>query len=147
AIFVDQITALASATLSDQYAGTGNAGGVELPHFDILQRKPGSGCHTDSVTSVDVGIGGGCIYASGASGGKYRGFGPDINRFPIFQIDGNYAHHRAILVFHQINGKPLIQENSIVFDVLLIEGMQQRVSGAVRCGASARRLATATVIL
>src|SRR5690606_13333129 len=61
AMGVDQVTAFTAATFGDQYTGAGDAGRVELPHFDVLHRHAGTQGHAHAVTGVDQGVGGGGV--------------------------------------------------------------------------------------
>src|SRR5690554_1124027 len=147
AIFIDQVTAFTATALCHQHPSAGNASGVELPHFNILYRKASPQGHAHAVASVDMGVGGRGVNTSGAASSKYRGLGLDVNHFAIFHINGDYTYHGTVLVLHQINSKPLIEKYRVMFDVVLIQGVQQRMPGTVSRGASARCLSAAPKIL
>src|SRR5690606_24663128 len=74
AILVDQVATLTTAAFCYQDAGAGDAGRVELPHFNVLHRHASAQRHADTVAGVDQGVGGGRIDTAGTTGGKYRGF-------------------------------------------------------------------------
>src|SRR5690606_27034939 len=61
AIFINEITAFSAAGLSDLYAGIGYTGRVELPHLDILHGVAGTQYHANTITRVDVSVGGGRV--------------------------------------------------------------------------------------
>src|SRR5690625_1294936 len=105
AVLIDQVAALAPTAFGDQSTRTVNAGGVELPHFNILNREPSTQGHTDTIAGIDMRIGGGSVNAPGTAGGHYGSFGAHIDGFTVFYINGDYAYDGAVLVFHQVNGK------------------------------------------
>ncbi len=120
---------------------------MKLPHLDVLHREPGAQCHADAVTGIDVGVGGRGVDAPGTAGGKNRGAGFDVDRFAGFHADRDHADHGAILVFHQVNRKPFVQERRLVLQVGLEQGVQQGMAGTVRRCTGARGLATLAVVL
>ena len=58
---------------------------------------------------------------------------------PVVQVPGDDALAAAFLVHDQIDGEILDEELRLVLQALLVEGVQQRVTGAVRGGAGAQR--------
>src|SRR5690606_26318487 len=147
AVLVDQVSTFTTATFGNQYPGTGNTGRVELPHFHVLYRHAGTQRHADAVAGVDQGIGSGGVDTARTTGGQHGGLGTDIDGFAGFNADGDNANDSAVLVLHQVNRVPLIKEGGVVLDVVLVQGVQQGVTGTVGCGAGAGGLATVTVIL
>src|SRR5690606_37453036 len=109
-------------------------------HFNVLYRHAGRQRHTNTVTGVDQGVGGGGVDTTGTAGGKHHGLGADINGFTGFDADGDDANHRAILVLHQIDAVPLVEERGASLQVGLVQGVQQRVTGTVGSGAGTRGL-------
>src|SRR5690606_25786504 len=75
AIFIDEITTLSSTSLCHQNTGAGNTRWVELPHFNILNRNPGADRQADSVTGINVGVGGGSKDTAGTTCSEYRSLG------------------------------------------------------------------------
>ena len=138
AIFIEQIAAFTTAAFGYQHPCPGDAGRVELPHLHILHADAGTQRHTNAVTCVDVGIGGGLVDTTGTASRQHGGLGLEVDHFTALHIDGGTTHHMAILVFHQIQRIPLGEDGGLVLDVLLIEGVQQGVTGTVggRCGTS-----------
>src|SRR5690625_29718 len=67
AVLIDQVAALAPTPFGDQSTRTVNTGGVELPHFDILNREPSTQGHTDTIAGIDMRIGGGSVNAPGTA--------------------------------------------------------------------------------
>src|SRR5690606_9844899 len=122
----DQVTTFTTATLGDQYPGAGDTGRVELPHFHVLLRHTGTQCHADTVTGVDQGVGSRGIDTACTTGGQYGGLGADVDGFAGFQTDGDHADKGAVLVLHQVNRVPLVEEGGVVLDVGLIQRVQQR---------------------
>src|SRR5690606_30706927 len=107
----------------------GDTGRVELPHFDILHRHAGTQRHTDTVTGVDQSVGRGGVDATCTTRCQHSGFGTDINGFTGFNADGNDTSESAVLVLDQINRIPLVEEGGVVLDVVLIQRVQQCVTG------------------
>ncbi|CAM5620243.1 hypothetical protein SSTU70S_02138 [Stutzerimonas stutzeri] len=131
AMLVDQITAFTAATFGHQHASTSNTGRVELPHLDVLNRHAGTQGHAHAVTGIDQGIGGRSIDTTSTTGGKNGSFRTDVDSFASLDADGDDTHDSAVLVLHQIDRVPLVEENGVVLQVALIESMQQRVTGTV----------------
>ena len=115
---------------------------MELPHLHVLRRHTCAQRHAHAITGIDVGISGRGIDPARTARREDRRLGFHIDGLTRFDADGDHTHHRTILVLHQINGKPLIEEDSLVFDVVLIKRVQQRVTCAVGRRASTGRLAT-----
>ncbi len=107
AVFVQQVAAFTAATFGHQYPCPGDAGGVELPELHVLHADPGTQRHADTVTGVDVGVGGGLVDATGAASGEYGGLGLEVDDFTALHVDGGTADDVAILVLHQIQRIPL----------------------------------------
>ena len=147
AVLVDQVSTFTTATFGHQYTGAGDAGRVELPHFDVLYRYASTQGHANAVTGVDQGVGGGRVDTTCTAGGQNGGLGTDVGGFAGFDADGDHADEFAVLVFHQIDSVVLVQEHGTGFQVALIKGVQQRVTGTVGRGAGTGSLATFTVIL
>src|SRR5690606_28032958 len=135
AMHVDQVTTLAAATFGHQYASTGNTGRVELPHLDVLHRHAGTQGHADTVTGIDQGVGGRGVDAAGTAGGQHDRLGADVHGLAVFDADGDDTNDGAVLVRHQINRIPLVEERGAGLEVGLIQGVQQRMAGTVRSGA------------
>src|SRR3546814_333902 len=67
AIFIDEITAFATAAFGYQHTGTVDASGMELPHFDVLHLHAGTQTHADAIAGIDHGVGGGGKDATGTA--------------------------------------------------------------------------------
>src|SRR5690606_39942035 len=65
---------------------------------------------------------------------QYSGFGFDGNGFTVFHTDSDNTRHLTFRIFHQIKGIPFVQEGGTAFQVTLIQGVQQRVTGTVSGG-------------
>ena len=146
AVLVDQVTTFTTATFGHQYTGAGDAGRVELPHFDVLYRYASAQRHADAVTGVDVGVGGGLVDATGAASGKHCGLGLEVDDFAALHVDGGAADDVAVLVLHQIQGIPFGEDGGLVLDVLLIQGMQQGVTCPVGSRRGTGRLLAAKIL-
>ncbi len=87
AVVVDQVATFTAATFGYQYTGAGDAGRVELPHFDVLHRNAGTQGHADTVTGIDQGVGGGGVDTTCTASGQNGGLGPDVDGFAGFDAD------------------------------------------------------------
>ena len=119
-MFVQQVAAFTTAAFCYQNAGTGDTGWVELPHFHILNRHACADCHADTVTGVDVGVGGGLVNTACTAGGQHGCAGFEVNDFTGFDTQRGTTDHCAIGIFHQIQRIPLGEDGGVVFQVLLI---------------------------
>ena len=147
AILVNQVAAFTAASLRHQGAGTCDARGVKLPHLNILHRKASTQCHANTVAGIDVSVSGGGVNPPRPACGKNRGLGLNVNRFARFDADGDYTNHSTVLVLHQVSGKPLVKEYSVVLHVALVQRVQQCVAGAVCRSTGTRCLAALAIIL
>ena len=147
AMGVDQVTTLTAATLGDQYTGAGDTGRVELPHLDVLHRNTGAQRHADAVTGIDQGVGGGGVDTASTASGQNGGLGLDVHGFAGFDADRDHADEGAFLVLHQVNGIVLVEEGGTGFQVALVQGVQQRVTGTVGSGTGTGSLATLAEVL
>ncbi|MNB66243.1 hypothetical protein D3C75_127140 [compost metagenome] len=147
AVLVDQVSTFTTAAFCNQYTGAGDAGRVELPHFDVLYRYASTQSHADAVTGVDQGVGGGSVDTTCTAGSQYGGFGADVGSFASFDADRDHTDEIAFLVLHQVDSVVLVQERGTGFQVALIKGVQQGVTGTVGSRASTRSLAAFTVVL
>src|SRR5690606_29708915 len=128
--------------LGDQYTGAGDAGRVELPHLDVLHRNAGTQGHAHAVTGIDQGVGGGGVDATRTAGGQNHGLGADVDGLAGFDADGDDADDGAVLVLHQVDRVPLVEERGAGLQVCLVQGVQQGVTGTVGRGAGTGSLAT-----
>ena len=141
-MFVQQIATFTTAAFCHQHARTGDTGWVELPHLHVLHRHASADSHPNAVTGVDVGVGSGLIDTACAAGGQHGCARFEIDHFTGFNAQCGTTHHRAIGVFHQIQRIPLGEDGGVVFQVLLIKGVQQSVTGTVsRCCGTCRLFA------
>lgn len=99
AVFVQQITTFTTAAFCYQNARTGDAGWVELPHFHILHRHASADSHTNTVTSIDVGIGGGLINTASTAGRQHGRTGFEVNYLTGFNTQRGTTDNRAIGIF------------------------------------------------
>ena len=120
---VDQVTTFTTATFGDQHTGAGDAGRVELPHFDVLHRHTGTQGHAHAITGVDQRIGGGGVNTAGTASSQNHGLGTDVDGLAGLDTDGDDADDGAILILHQVNGIPFIEERGACLQVTLVQGM------------------------
>ena len=137
AVLVHQITALAAHTLGNQYTCTVHTGGMELKEFHVFQRYAGTRCHAQAVAGIDKGIGAGGKDTPCSAGGKQGGTRLQHHHFTCFNFHCGDTEDIAIFITDQIQRHPFDKEIGIGFDILLIQGMQQRMAGAVGSGTGA----------
>ncbi len=147
AVLVDQVTAFTAATFSDQYTCAGNAGRVELPHFDVLNRNTGTQRHADTVTGIDQGIGSRRVDTACTAGCQHGCIGTDVRGFACLDADRDDADKGAIVVLHQIHRIVFVEEYSAGLQVGLIQGVQQCVTGTVGCSAGTGSLPALAEVL
>ena len=147
AVLVDQVATFTTATFGYQHAGTGDAGRVELPHLDVLNWYACTQRHAHTVAGVDQRVGGRCIDATSTTSCKNSGLRTDVNSFAGLDADGDNTNDRTILVLHQIDRVPFIEEYGVVLQIALIEGMQQRMTSTVGSSAGTSSLTTLTEVL
>ncbi|MNC23333.1 hypothetical protein D3C75_713550 [compost metagenome] len=141
-MFVQQITALTTTTFCNQHTRTRNAGWVELPHFHILNWYTGTQRHANTVAGINVRVSRGLINTARTTGCQNGRFRFEINHFAGFDTQRGSTHHGAIGVFHQIKRIPFGEDRGFVLQVLLVQRVQQRVTGTVsRCRSTCRLLA------
>ncbi|KPW45901.1 hypothetical protein ALO88_05615 [Pseudomonas syringae pv. antirrhini] len=147
AVLVDQVTAFTTAAFGNQYTCAGNAGRVELPHLDVLNRDTGTQCHADTVTGIDQGVGGGRVDTPCTAGCQHGGVGTDVRGFAGFNADGDDADKGAILILDQIHTVVFVEEYGAGLEVGLIQGMQQCVTGTVGSSTGTCSLTTLAEVL
>ncbi len=102
-VLVDQVSTFTTATFGNQYTGAGDAGRVELPHFDVLHRHAGTQRHANAVTGVDQGVGGRGVDTACTASCQNGSLGADVGGFTGFDADRDHADECAVLVLHQVN--------------------------------------------
>ena len=147
AVLVDQVATLTPATLGYQHTGASDAGRVELPHFNVLHRQTSTQGHAHAVTGVDQGIGGRGVDTTGTTGGKDGGLGLEEHGLTGLDVDGDHTTDITLIVLDQFRGIPLVVELGAVLQVLLIQGVQQRVTGTVSSSTGTSSLTTFTEVL
>lgn len=130
----------------DQHALAGDAGRVELEELHVHQRDAGTQGHRGTVAGVDVRVGGRAEDLAPAAGGEQGGLGFDQERLAGLDLEHQRTADHPFGVADQIDGEELVEEVGARADVLLIEGMQDRVTGAVGRRTGARRLIAAEVL-
>ena len=137
AFAIEQDRAFAAAAFSQEHARVVDAGGVELPEFHILQRNACTRRHAQAVARIDEGIGGRMVDAPGTASCQQGGFGFEHINFARFHFQGDHAEHVAVGVADQVERHPFHQELGMYREVLLVQGVQHGVAGAVGRGAGA----------
>src|SRR5690606_9312381 len=100
-------------------------------HLDVLDRNTCTQRHAYAVTGVDQGVGGRRVDATGAASGQYSRVSANVGGFTSFDADGDDADKYAVLVLHQIYCVVFVEEYGAGFQVGLVQGVQQSVTGAV----------------
>ena len=109
---------------------------MELPEFHVFQWDASASGHTQTVAGVDKGIGGGCKDAASTTGSQQHSFGVQNVQVAGFHFKRCDANHVAFSIADQVKGHPFHEEAGFGFDVLLVEGVQHGMTGAVSCSAS-----------
>ena len=119
---------------------------MELEEFHILQRNANPQRHGHAIAGIDKGIGRGSEHLPITAGGEQCGFCLDHQQFAGFNGQYQRAENAAFFVTDQINGEIFVKEMCPCADVLLIQGMQNGMTGTVRCGAGSYCLIAAEVL-
>ena len=146
AVLVDQVATFTTATFCNQYTGAGDAGRVELPHFDVLYRNACTQGHADTVTGVDQCVGSRRVDTACTAGRQYGGVSPHVRGFAGFDADNDHAYKGTVFVLHQVDAVVFVEEYGAGLQVGLVQGVQQRVTGTVGCGTGTSGLATLTEV-
>ena len=134
AFAVGQITALAACAFGNQHARAINAGRVKLDKFHILQWQTRAQHHAAAVTGAGMGRGRAEIAAAGTAGGQHHSMAAETVDRTVFEAQGDYAPaFRSIgALFHdQVDGEIFDEEIRVIFQALLIQGVQHRMAGTV----------------
>ena len=138
---IGQVTALAAHPFGNQHTGAVNAGRMELNEFHVLQRQAGAQYHGIAVTGAGMGGGTGEISASIPPRSQDHGVGAKAVQFPLFQVPGQDSPAHTCVVHDQVDGKIFNEKFGIMLQGLLVQGMQDGVTGAVGSGAGTLRRA------
>ena len=119
---------------------------MELIKLHVHQRHAGTQGHGHAVAGVDVGVGGGAEHLAAAAGGQQGALGLDEQGLAGLDLQDQGAADHALGVLDQVEGEELVEEVGLGAQVLLIEGVEDGVAGAVRRGAGAGGLVAAEVL-
>ena len=142
---IGQVTALAAHPFGDQHTGAVDAGGVELDELHVLQGQSGAQYHGVAVTGAGMGRGTGEIGAAVTPRRQDYAVGAKTVQVAFLQVPGQHAPAHAFLVHDQVDGEIFDEKLGVVFQGLLVQGVQDGMAGAVRCRAGALRGAFAVV--
>jgi hypothetical protein len=140
ALAVDQETALATHALGDQHPATGDPGRVKLHELHVFERHARAQRHGHAIAGVAQGVGVGAEDLPCAAGGDQRGLGLDHDRLAAQDLEGHHAQHVAFCVLDQIDREVLVEEVRPCAKVLLVQRVQDRMTGPVRGGTGSCRL-------
>ena len=104
---------------------------MKLVKFHIFQRNAASGTYRRAVPRVGMRIGCDLEDASKPAGGKQDGFGGKYMQFAGSQFNRNDTL-TAIFRHYQIEDLKFVIKRYIVFNTLLIKGLQNHMPGAIR---------------
>ncbi len=121
--------------------------GMELPHLDVLHREARAQRHADAVAGIHQRIGRRRIDPSGPARRKNRCLRLDVDHLAALDLDCDHADDDTVLILHEVDREPLVQEGRLRAQVRLIEGVQQRVTGSIGRGARASRLPALAEVL
>jgi len=125
AIGVAQDSAFAAHAFGNQAARAINPGRVELDEFHILQTKSCPQRHAAAIASAGMCGGRGKICTAIAAGCEDNAVGAEQVHFG--HIQSQYAATCAVFIHNEIEREILDKKPGIVFERLLIQGMQHRV--------------------
>ncbi len=118
---------------------------MELEELHVLQRHAGTQRHGHAVPGIDQRVGIGAEDLPGATRGDQRGARQDHQPLAAGDIQQQRTEHHALVVGDQVNGKVFIEEMRTGADVLLVQGLQDGMAGAVGGRAGAGGLLAAEV--
>ena len=75
-----------------------------------------------------------------------RRLGLYVDRLACLDANGNDTDYRTVLILDQVDGKPLVEEHRLVLDVVLVERVQQGMSGPVCRGTGSCGLTAFTIV-
>ncbi len=117
---------------------------MELDELHVLQRQARAQHHAIAVTGTRMGRGAGEVGASVAARRQNRHVRAKTVQLALVHVQGHDAAARPVL-HDQIDREVLDEKSSRVLDGLLVQGVQHRVTGAIRGRARAMRGALAEV--
>ncbi len=133
-IGVTQDATLATSRLGHQNAQACQAGRVELDELHVLQRQTRTERDGHAVTGQGVSVGRGLEDLARAAGGEDHGLGLEHVQLAGGQVVGDHTGGATALggVHHdQIEHVVLVVELHVVFDAVLVERLQNHVTGTV----------------
>ena len=119
---------------------------MKLPEFHIFQRQSGTQHHAKTIARVDMCIGGMAEYPTSSACGQQGGARFKQPGFTGFNFQSGHAQHIAVIVSNQIQCKELIKELCACGNVALVQGVQQRVAGAISRRTGSNGLLTPIVL-
>ena len=134
ALAVEQSPALAADRLRDENAQSGQTGGMELVEFHVLQGKSLAEDDAEAVAGKGMRVGGGLVHPARTAGGEHDRLGVEDVNVTGGQFVGDHpGGDRAArgLGEHQIQCVVLVEELDVVLDTVLVERLQDHVTGAV----------------
>ncbi len=138
---VAQDPALAPGGLGEQDAQLVDPGRVELEELHVLERDALPVQQAGAVPGEGVGVGGDLEHLAEAAGGEQQGLGGQDVEVTGGQLVGDDGGHPAVDQGH-VEGHELVEEGDPALHALLVEGLEDHVTGAVGrvAGPAHRRL-------
>ena len=120
---------------------------MKLPHLHILSGDARAERHAHPVAGIDMRVSGGSINTPRTACREDGRLRFNVNRLTCLDADRHNTNDRPVLIFHQVNGKPFVKENGLVLNVVLVQRVEQRVTGTVRRGTGSSRLPAFAIVL
>jgi len=131
AIAVEQNAALSAHAFGNQHARARDARGVELPELHVFERNARTGGHAHAIAGIDKGIGRGGPDTAGPAGGKDRDLSLKHHDLAGLHFERNHPDTGTFAITNNVKGHPFHKELRAGPDIALIEGVQERMAGAV----------------
>ncbi len=139
ALRVREVAALAARSFRDEAARAVDAGRVELGELHVLERQAGAQRHGVAVARAGVGGRAGEVDATVAARGQDRAMRAEAVQPAVLEAPGQHAAAGAVVVHQQVERDVLDEELRPVPEALLVERVEDGVTGAVRGRAGALR--------
>ena len=128
---IQQDAAFTARRLGNQDAQAVNAGRMELEELHILQRNAAPRGHDHAVTGERERVRSDLEDATEPAGAKEHGFGVEHVDLGVQQVQRHHTAALAVGVDQQVDHHVLVVELDLVLDPLLVEGLEDHVTGAI----------------
>ena len=145
AVGVGQIAAFAPRTFGHQAAGAVDPGRVELDELHVLQGQAGSKHHRVAIAGAGVGGGAREVGPAIPARREHGHVGAEPVQGTVIEVPGKDAPTGAVVVHEEVERDVFDEEFRVVAQALLVERVQDGVTGAIRRGAGSLGRAFAEV--